>query len=337
MRSFASDNWSGVHPVIMDALINANVGHHAAYGDDDYTKYAQELFRSVFGPKSSAYFVFTGTAANILALENTSHSFSAIICSEHAHINVDECGAMEKHTGAKLIALPTNNGKIRPEQIKPHIKTERFPHQSEPAVISITQVTELGTVYSLEEIKALADLAHENGLYLHVDGARISNAAEALHTDFKTMITDTGVDILSFGGTKAGMMFGEAVVFLKPELDKYFGLYRKQAMQLSSKMHYIAAQFIALLTKDLWKQNAANANAMARYLADSLKQFPEITLTQEVQSNGIWAIIPEELAGKMQKAQFFYPWDEKKSEYRIMTSWDTSQKEIDDFIKAIKA
>ena len=169
MKSFASDNWSGVHPVIMDALINANIGHHQAYGDDDYTKYAQELFRSVFGPDSSTYFVFTGTAANILALENVSHSFSAILCSAHAHINVDECGAIEKHTGSKLITLPTDNGKITVEQLKAYVKTERYPHQSEPAVISITQVTELGTVYSLSEIKALADLAHDNGMYLHID------------------------------------------------------------------------------------------------------------------------------------------------------------------------
>ncbi|MCK5776666.1 MAG: low specificity L-threonine aldolase [Bacteroidales bacterium] len=335
MKSFASDNWSGVHPVIMDAIINANIGHHQAYGDDDYTKYAQELFRSIFGAQSSTYFVFTGTAANILALENVSHSFNAIICSEHAHINVDECGAIEKHTGSKLITLPTDNGKITVEQIRAHIKTERYPHQSEPAVISITQVTELGTVYSLSEIKAIADLAHENGLYLHIDGARISNAAVALDTDFKTMITDTGVDILSFGGTKAGMMFGEAVVFLKPELNKYFELYRKQAMQLSSKMHFIAAQFIALLSKDLWKQNATNSNNMAKYLAILLQEFPSIKLTQKVESNGIWAVIPKEIALKMQKAQFFYPWDEKKSEYRLMMSWDTTKKEIDDFVKVI--
>lgn len=336
MRSFASDNWSGVHPVVLDALINANVGHHAAYGSDDYTKYAQELFRSIFGPDSSTYFVFTGTAANILALESVSHSFNSIICSEYAHIHVDECGAMEKHTGVKLISLPTSNGKISPEQIIPHIKTERYPHQSEPSVISITQVTELGTVYTLDEIKELADLAHQYGLYLHVDGARISNAAVALNTDFKSMITDTGVDILSFGGTKAGIMFGEAVVFLKPGLDKHFELYRKQGMQLASKMRFIAAQFIALLSQDVWKQNASNANKMAEYLYEKLKGFSEIQITQEVQSNGIWAVIPHELAEKMQKAQFFYPWDEKKSEYRIMTSWDTTKKEIDQFIDLIR-
>jgi len=335
MRSFASDNWSGVHPVVLDALINANVGHHAAYGDDDYTKYAQEVFRSIFGPDSVTHFVYNGTAANIMALESVTHSFNSVICSEHAHIQVDECGAMEKHTGVKLISLPTDNGKITPQQILKHIKTERYPHQSEPAVISITQVSELGTVYSLEEIKEIADLAHQYELYLHVDGARISNAAVSLNTDFKTMISDTGVDILSFGGTKAGIMFGEAVVFLKPELDKYFELFRKQGMQLASKMRFIAAQFIALLTNDVWKQNAINANNTAKYLAGKLKAFPEIQLTQEVQSNGIWAIIPNELAKKMQKTQFFYPWDEKKSEYRIMCSWDTTKEEIDQFIKKI--
>jgi len=336
MRSFASDNWSGVHPVVLDALINANVGHHAAYGSDDYTKYAQELFKSIFGKDSSTYFVYNGTAANIMALESVSHSFNSVICSEHAHIHVDECGAMEKHAGVKLISLPTTNGKLSPEQIIPHIKTERYPHQSEPSVISITQTTELGTVYTLDEIRKLADLAHAYGLYLHIDGARISNAVVALNTDFKSLITDTGVDILSFGGTKTGMMFGEAVVFLKPELDKYFELYRKQGMQLASKMRFISAQFIALLTKDVWKENAANANNMAKYLADKLRTIPDIQISQEVQSNGVWAIIPQTLAEKMQKTQFFYPWDEKKSEYRIMASWDTTKLEIDQFISLIK-
>jgi len=335
MRSFASDNWSGAHPVILDALINANVGHHAAYGDDDYTKYAQDLFRSIFGPDSSTHFVYNGTAANIMALESVTHSFNSIICSEHAHIHVDECGAMEKHTGVKLINLPNKNGKITPDQISRYIKTERYPHQSEPAVISITQVSELGTVYTIQEIKDIADLAHEYGVLLHIDGARISNAVVALNTDFKSMITEAGVDILSFGGTKIGMMFGEAVVFLKPGLDKYFQLYRKQGMQLASKMRFIAAQFIALLSNDIWRQNALNANNMAQYLAEKLMRINEVQITQEVQSNGVWAILPADLAQRMQSAQFFYPWDEKKSEYRIMTSWDTSREEIDQFIKQL--
>jgi threonine aldolase len=335
MRSFASDNWAGVHPVILDAIINANFEHQAAYGDDDYTKYAQDLFRGIFGADTSAYFVFTGTAANVLAIESLTHSFNGVICSEYAHIHVDECGAMEKHTGLKLLTIPTENGKITPEQILPVVKTERYPHQSEPAVISITQVTELGTIYSLEELKEIADLAHKHGLYLHVDGARISNAAAALKTDFKTMLVDTGVDVVSFGGTKNGMMFGEAVVFLKPGLDKYFQLYRKQGMQLASKMRYVAAQFIALLSKNLWKENAEKANSMAQYLANKLRNIPEIEITQAVESNGIWAIIPPDYAEKMRKSQFFYPWDERKSEYRIMTGWDTTKKEIDQFVASI--
>ena len=204
MKSFASDNWSAVHPVVMDALINANNEHQAAYGDDDYTQYAQDYFRSIFGAESSTCFVFTGTAANVLALESITQSFNAVICSEHAHIHVDECGALEKHSGLKILALPSRDGKINPEQIKSIIKSERFPHQSEPKVISITQSTELGTVYTIQEIKALADLAHENGLYLHVDGARIGNAAVALNVSLKEMLVDSGVDMLSFGGTNQG-------------------------------------------------------------------------------------------------------------------------------------
>jgi len=336
MKSFASDNWAGVHPVILDALINANFEHQAAYGDDDYTRYAQDLFRGFFGADSSVYFVFTGTSANVLAIESLTHSFHAVICSEHAHIHVDECGALEKHTGSKILALPSENGKIYPEQIRPIIQTERYPHQSEPAVISITQVTELGTLYTLDEIKALADLAHEYGLYLHVDGARISNAAAALNTDFKSMLVDTGVDVVSFGGTKNGMMFGEAVVFLKPGLDKYFQLYRKQAMQLASKMRYVSAQFIALLSKDLWRENAMKANQMAAYLANKLSTIDGIKITQAVESNGVWAIIPKDLAERMQKTRYFYPWDEQKSEYRIMCGWDTSKKEIDELIHSIR-
>ncbi len=336
MKSFASDNWSPVHPVVMDAIINANNQHQAAYGDDDYTKYAQDLFRSIFGADSSTHFVFTGTAANVLAIESISHSFSAVICSEHAHIHVDECGSLEKHSGVKILALPTINGKITPEQIRPIIKSERYPHQSEPAVISITQTTELGTVYTLQEIKILADLAHNNGLFLHVDGARIGNAAAALNCGFKEMLVDTGVDVLSFGGTKAGLMFGEAVVFLKPGLDKHFELYRKQGMQLSSKMRFIAAQFIALLSSDLWRNNAMQANAMAQYLAEGLSKNAEIEITQKVQSNGVWAIIPPLLAEKMQNTQFFYPWDEQKDEYRLMCSWDTTKEEIDRFLDLSK-
>lgn len=335
MRAFASDNWAGTHPEVMDAIIKANNGHQAAYGDDDYTRKATSLFKNIFGHHASVYFVYNGTGANIIALDNLSHSFNSVICTEHAHIHVDECGALEKHTGVKLIALASADGKLYPKDIKSYVKADRYPHQSVPAIISITQSTELGTVYSLGELKELADLAHDNGLYLHVDGARIANAAVSLGVDFKTMITDTGVDVLSFGGTKNGLMFGEAVVFLKPELDKYAELYRKQGMHLASKMRFVAAQFLALFENDLWRKNALHSNQMAQVLAGKLSKIPEIQITQKVQSNGVWAIIPKDMAAKMQETAFFYPWEERKSEYRIMCSWDTTPDDIDRMVARI--
>lgn len=334
-KSFASDNWAGVCPEVMQALIDANQGHSPAYGDDPHTAEAKKEFKKLFGDQSETYFVYNGTAANIISLASNSRSFNAIICSEHAHINVDECGAGEKFAGTKLLDLPNEDGKLTPELILPHVKAERYPHQSVPSIISITQATELGTLYSVAEIKALADLAHKYNLLLHVDGARIANATVALNCTMKEMITDTGVDILSFGGTKNGLMFGEAVVFLKPELTDLFELFRKQGMQLASKMRFISAQFIALLRNDLWEKNARHANEMAQYLGSKLASIPEIKISQKIETNGIWAVIPKALAEKMQNAQFFYPWDESKNEYRIMTAFDTTKEEIDTFIQAI--
>ena len=335
-KSYASDNWAGTCPEVMNALIDANTHYTPAYGEDKYTIEAEASFKKLFGKQCLVFFVYNGTAANILSLSSVSQSFNATICSTHAHVNVDECGGFENFSGAKLIDIPTANGKITPEMITPLIEAIRFPHQSVPNVISITQATEVGTIYTVQEIKELADFAHQHNLLLHVDGARIANAVVALNTDFKTMITDTGVDMLSFGGTKNGMMFGEAVVFLKPDLAKYFELYRKQGMQLHSKMRFISAQFIALLENDVWKHNAQHANAMTKYLAKELKSFSAIHFSQEVESNGIWAIIPKDLAQKMQDAHFFYPWDESKDEYRLMCSWDTTKQEIDAFIKQVK-
>ena len=335
-KSFASDNWAGACPEVMQALANANAEYAPAYGDDQYTAKAKLAFKKLFGTQSETYFVYNGTAANILALGSVSHSFNAVICSEYAHVNVDECGGFENFSGAKLLDIPTANGKLTPEMIRPFAKADRHPHQSVPNVISITQATEVGTIYTIEEIKELADFAHQNNLLLHVDGARIANAVVALDTDFKTMITDTGVDMLSFGGTKNGMMFGEAVVFLKPELAKHFELFRKQGMQLHSKMRFISAQFIALLQNDVWKKNAQHANKMAEYLAKQLLKFPEINFSQNIESNGIWAVIPKDLATKMQDAHFFYPWNESKDEYRLMCSWDTTHEEIDNFMKSLE-
>ena len=334
-KSFASDNWAATCPEVMKAILKANSEYTPAYGADEFTQKAVLEFRKLFGEQAEVFFVYNGTAANILSLSSVSHSFNAVICSEHAHINVDECGAFENFAGAKLLDIPTNDGKLRPQMMLPLVEADRYPHQSVPNVISITQATEVGTIYTVEEIRELADFAHQHKLLLHVDGARIANAVVALNTDFKTMITDTGVDMLSFGGTKNGMMFGEAVVFLKPELAQHFELFRKQGMQLHSKMRYISAQFIALLQNDIWKKNAIHANNMAQYLAKQLEGYPELIISQKVESNGIWAIIPKPLAEKMQKAHFFYPWDESKDEYRLMCSWDTNQEEIDLFIKSI--
>ena len=335
IKSFASDNWAGVCPEVMQALVEANQGHSPAYGDDPHTAEAKQEFKKLFGPQAEAFFVYNGTGANIISLASNSRSFNSIICSEHAHINVDECGAGEKFAGTKLLDLPNEDGKLTPEMILPHVKAARYPHQSVPGIISITQATELGTLYTVSEIKALADLAHKFHLLLHVDGARIANAAVALNCSMKEMITDTGVDILSFGGTKNGLMFGEAVVFLKPELTDLFELFRKQGMQLASKMRFISAQFTALLKDDVWKKNARHANEMAQYLGAKLAGIPEINVSQKIETNGIWAIIPKKLAEKMQNAQLFYPWEEAKDEYRIMTAFDTTKEEIDLFIKAV--
>ena len=334
-KSFASDNWAAACPEVMQALIEANTEYAAAYGDDDFTKDAQSEFKKLFGAESKTYFVYNGSAANIMALSSVSHSFNAVICAEHAHINVDECGGFENFSGAKLLDIPTDNGKLTPAMLLPFVEADRYPHQSVPNVITITQATEVGTIYTVGEIKKLADFAHQYNLLLHVDGARIANAVVALNTDFKSMITDTGVDILSFGGTKNGMMFGEAVVFLKPELAKHFELFRKQGMQLHSKMRFISAQFIGLLQNEVWRKNAEHANKMTAYLAKRLEEFPEIRFSQKVESNGIWAIIPQALAEKMQNAHFFYPWNESKNEYRLMCSWDTTVEEIDGFVAGV--
>lgn len=335
IKSFASDNWAGACPEVMQALIDANQGHSPAYGDDPHTAEAKLEFKRVFGEQAEVFFVYNGTGANIISLASNSRSFNSIICSEHAHINVDECGAGEKFAGTKLLDLANSNGKLTVEMILPHVQADRYPHQSVPKIISITQASELGTLYTIKEIKAIADLAHQYNLILHVDGARIANAAVALNCSMKEMITDTGVDILSFGGTKNGLMFGEAVVFLKPGLSDLFELFRKQGMQLASKMRFISAQFIALLKDNLWEKNARNANEMAQYLGAKLAAIPEIKISQEIETNGIWAVIPKALAEKMQNAQFFYPWEEAKDEYRIMTAFDTTKEEIDTFIATI--
>jgi len=334
-RGFASDNNAGVHPEILKEIISANQGHVVGYGDDVYTRQAAQLFREHLGEDTAAWFVFTGTAANTLGLAGVTRSWNSVITAHTAHIQQDECGAPEKFTGCKVLTVDTPDGKLKPELLSRHLHGFGFEHHSQPGVISITQTSEMGTVYTVDEIKELADFAHGKGMLLHMDGARIANAAVYLGLPFRKFTTDGGVDLLSFGGTKNGMMYGEAVCFLKPGLSPDFKYIRKQGMQLASKMRYISAQYIAYFRDDLWKRNASHANAMAGILAEKMSDVPGIRITQKVQSNGVFAVFPRGVAEEVMKSYFFYSWDEMTSEYRLMTSWDTSREDIDDFVRLL--
>lgn len=335
-KTFASDNYSGVHPRIMDALVRANNGHASSYGSDEYTASAIEKFRQFFGPDTQVFFVYNGTGANVLGLKALSQSFHSILCSELAHINVDESTGPEAFTGCKLIPVPTRDGKIYPTDIEKKIIRIGDQHHPQARIISISQTTEYATVYSIEEIKALADLAHAHNMFLHMDGSRISNAAVSLRRDFREFTFDAGVDVLSFGGTKNGMMFGEAVVFPNDRHVAYFPYIRKQGMQLHSKMRFISAQFDCLLGDELWKASATHSNAMAQRLESGLKQFSRITITQPVQANGVFAIFPPDLIPKIQEKFFFYVWNDRTNEVRLMCSFDTTENEVDEFIAAIR-
>ncbi len=259
-RSFASDNNAGVHPEMIEAISAANDGHVVAYGDDPFTARAVKVFQKHFGRDVAVYFVFGGTGANVLGLKAMTNTYEAVVCVESAHINVDECGAPEKFTGCKLLSVRTPDGKLRPEQIKPFLHGVGFEHHVQPRVISVSQATEMGTVYTKNELKTLARFAHDHNMLLHVDGARIANAAVSLNASLREITADVGVDVLSFGGAKNGMMYGEAVVFFDKKLAHNFKYIRKQGMHLPSKMRFISAQFEALLSGDLWRRSAAHAN-----------------------------------------------------------------------------
>lgn len=336
-RGFASDNNSGVHPNIFDEMLKVNSGHTIAYGDDIYTAKAVDLFRKELGSHVEVFFVFIGSAANVLGIKAATQSHNAIICAETAHINVDECGAPERFTGCKLLTVETPNGKLTPELVKKHMHGLGFQHHAQPKVISISQPTELGTVYTPNEIEALANFAHSNGLLLHMDGARLANAAVSLKMPFKNFTTNVGVDILSFGGTKNGMMYGEAIVFFRPELAEDFMYTRKQGLQLASKMRYISAQFIAYLSNNQWSKTAEHANKMAALLASKLKNIPQVKITQPVDANGIFAIVPPQIIPKLKEQYFFYDWDESRNEVRWMTSWDTTEEDIDGFVSLLSS
>jgi threonine aldolase len=335
-RGFASDNNSGIHPEILKAIESANTGHSIGYGDDSWSKEAVGLFKKEFGDDTEVYFVLTGTGANILGIQSAISSFHTVICAETAHINTDECGAPEKFTGSKLIPVATQNGKITPGQIEKYLHGFGFEHHSQPGLISITQVSELGTVYSVDEIRVLADMAHRHGMFLHMDGARISNAAVSLGLPFRSFTRDAGVDILSFGGTKNGMMIGEAVLFFNPGLAINSKYYRKQAAQLYSKMRFVGAQFVPYLRDGIWKINATHSNRMAKILETEIRKLKGIEITQSVDANGIFAIVPKALIPQLQHEYFFYTWDESRGEVRWMTSFDTTEEDIMNFAHILK-
>jgi threonine aldolase len=307
-RGFASDNNAGVHPEILEAIAGANRGHVRAYGEDSYTDSAIKKFKEHFGPDIAVFFTFNGTGANVLSLQALTRSFHSVLCSDYAHIYTDECGAPEKHTGCKLIPLAHQDGKITLDSVRHAYHGIGDEHHSQPRVISITQSTEMGTVYQPEEIQALARFAHERGMFLHVDGARIANAAASLGQTLRQATRELGVDVLSFGGTKNGIVGGEAVVFFHSELGQDFLYLRKQSMQLASKTRFIAAQFEALLTNDLWRRSAEHANCMARVLEKEINRIPGVRIAWKVEANGVFAQIPRHAIEEIKKQYFFYVW-----------------------------
>jgi threonine aldolase len=335
-RSFASDNNAGVHPGVLKAISEANHGHVVGYGADDYTDSAVRSFKRHFGEDIEVFFVFNGTAANCLGLKALTDSYNAVICAEAAHIYVDECGAPEKFTGCKLLPVATQEGKLTVDAVSAAYHGIGDEHHVQPRVISITQATEVGTVYEPNEIQALAQFAHQRQMFLHVDGARIANAAASLGVGLREATRDCGVDVLSFGATKNGALGAEAVVFFDAKLAANFKFYRKQGMQLASKMRFIAAQFEALLSDDLWLRNARHANAMAQLLKVEVSKIPQVKIIYAVEANGVFAKIPREAIRKLQERYFFYVWNEAESIVRWMCSWDTTEEDVKQFTDLLR-
>lgn len=335
-RGFGSDNHSGVCPDVLEAIARVNQEHALAYGDDEYCAATEKRFKQYFGEQASVFFAFNGTGCNTLCIDAMTRSHHAVVCAETAHINVDECGAPSRIVGCRLLTVPTPDGKLTPELVKTQLHGFGFEHHSQPKVISITQPTELGTLYTIDEIKALVALAHEYGMYVHVDGARLGNAAVALNCTFREMTTDLGVDAVSFGGTKNGLMMGEAVVLLNPELTDGFKYRRKQAMQLCSKMRFIAAQFDAYFENDLWRRNAEHSNRMAQLLYNEVKDIPGVKVMYPVQANGVFAKLPRKVWKELQNHYFFYDWDEDADVVRWMCAFDTTEQDILDFVGVLK-
>jgi threonine aldolase len=337
-RGFASDNAATIHPDVLAAIARANVGHAFAYGHDELTRALDERFREHFGEHARAYPVWGGSGANVLSLRATCRPWQAVICAQSAHLNVDECGAPEAIAGVKLLAAPADDGKLTPALLEGLIGRIGDEHAVQPRLVSISQCTELGTLYTVEETRAVCDLAHERELLVHMDGARLSNAAAALDASLRELTTDAGVDVLSFGGTKNGLLGAEAVVFLSPGLDDGFAYLRKQSLQLASKMRFLSAQLEALLTDRLWLRCATHANAMAALLAERVDGLPGVVITRPVQANAVFARLPSAGAiASLQREYDFYVWDERADEVRWMCSWDTTGEDVEQFATAVGA
>lgn len=336
-KSFASDNYAGVLPEVMEALQKANAEHARSYGNDLISQRVKNLFNEVFGTEVSVCFVFNGTGANVLSISLMTQSFNSVLCADTSHIYVDESTAPENFTGCRFIPLKTNDlGKIEPETIQQSIIRTGDEHHPQIRAFSLAQTTEYGTVYTLNELKEISKVLKNNGLYFHIDGARLFNAVESLGCSLQEMITEVGVDILSLGGTKAGMMFGEAVVIFNSKLAQYQRFRHKQSMQLASKTRFISAQFEALLSQDTWRKSAAHSNLMARYLYEKVLKFPQIQVTKPVDANAIFAILPTHWIQPLQEVSPFYVWNEQTNEVRWMCSFDTEKADIDRFVEKIE-
>jgi len=347
-RGFASDNYAGIHPVVLERIATVNPGHEVAYGDDSETERFGEVVKELFGPDALGFPVFNGTGANVVALQAATKRWEAVVCVESAHIHVDEGGAPEKMAGLKLWTVPTLDGKLSVEAAKSQIFDIGFVHRAQPAVISITQTTEMGTVYQPSEIAALADLAHAHGLLLHLDGARLSNAAAALGKSFKEMTTDVGVDLVSLGGTKIGALAAEAVIVTNAnsargkELAEAMPFLRKTSMQLASKMRFFSAQLNALFENQaaLAISNGKNANAMAQRLyaevVEIAKSHPGISVPNVAEANAVFPILPAEITAALQNEYRFYVWNQATGQVRLMCSWDTEQEDVDGLVGLLR-
>jgi len=336
LRSFSSDNNAGAHPEIIKAVMEANEGYMRAYGEDPISEAADKLFKKHFGEQARIFYVTTGTAANVLGLRAVTRTYNSVICPASAHINVDECGAPEAFGGTKLVPIPSPDGKLTPGMIAPYMGHVGFVHASQPKVISISQSTEEGTLYTFEEIEAIVDFARDHDLLVHMDGARLANACAALDCSFFDTTTALGVDLLSFGATKNGLIMGEAIVFLNPEIGEGFEYIRKQGMQLVSKMRFVSAQMERYLRDDLWLNNARHANAMARSLAEQAGAIDGVEIQSTVESNAVFAHIPPAATEILEKKYYFYVWNEHSHTLRWMTSWATTEAEVDEFVEDIK-